>query len=224
MYGGKTSFYWTEIFEERDASDYTCPVVELPDKCPEPHFRNDTISVGLHDYFAFGFPVSLYQCRQFSCTGVFNVLHSYNVKLVKFVPIDFSRCICSVCRMIVDNNDLEFLRRVLDLRQGIQTPPDIIFLVPGRDDYRNNRFPVECYHLRTADGREIDLLLETEAGFIPIEIKMAERVSPADARHLRNLSEILDKPVLHALVLSNDGQIKKLAEGITALPVAWALA
>ena len=88
---------------------------------------------------------------------------------------------------------------------------------------RNSRMPVTFYHLRTADGREIDLLLETEAGFIPIEIKMTERVSSADARHLRQLDDILDKPVLHALVLSNDGRIQKLDEGITAAPVAWFL-
>lgn len=79
------------------------------------------------------------------------------------------------------------------------------------------------YHLRTADGREVDLLLETEAGFIPIEIKMTEQVASGDARHLRRLEEILDKPVLHSLVLSNDGRVQALAKGITAVPVAWFL-
>ena len=88
---------------------------------------------------------------------------------------------------------------------------------------KNSRLPVTFYHLRTADGREVDLLLEIEAGFIPIEIKMTERVSYGDARHLRRLNDILDKPVLHALVLSNDGRIQKLGEGITAVPIAWFL-
>ncbi len=88
---------------------------------------------------------------------------------------------------------------------------------------KTSRLPVHCHHLRTVDGREIDLLLECDEGFVPIEIKMAERVAPADARHLRNLDSILDKPVLHALVLSNDGRIQELGKGITAVPVAWAL-
>ncbi|MBI2502596.1 MAG: ATP-binding protein [Candidatus Latescibacteria bacterium] len=88
---------------------------------------------------------------------------------------------------------------------------------------KTSRLPVEFYHLHTADGRQVDLLLELEEGFVPIEIKMSERVSPADARHLRELSVILDKPVLHALVLSNDGRLLSLGEKITAAPVAWFL-
>lgn len=88
---------------------------------------------------------------------------------------------------------------------------------------KNSRLPVVCHHLRTVDGREVDLLLEAEDGFVPIEIKVAGRVLPVDARHLRNLDGILDKPVLHAFVLSNDPQVKQLEEGITALPAAWAL-
>ncbi|MDP6775530.1 MAG: ATP-binding protein [Candidatus Latescibacteria bacterium] len=87
----------------------------------------------------------------------------------------------------------------------------------------NARLPVHCHHLRTVDGREIDLLLECDEGFVPIEIKMAERVAPADARHLRNLDAILDKPVLHALLMSNDPRAQVLDKGITAVPAAWML-
>lgn len=83
--------------------------------------------------------------------------------------------------------------------------------------------PIDCYHLCTADGREVDLLLETEYGFVPIEIKMTERVASTDARHLRKLDEILDKPILQGLVLSNDPRIHDLGGGIVALPVGWAL-
>ena len=88
---------------------------------------------------------------------------------------------------------------------------------------QNSRLPIDCYHLRTADGREVDLLIETEQGFVPIEIKMAERISFADARHLRKLDEILDKPILQGLVLSNDPRIHDLGNDIVALPVGWAL-
>ncbi|MCE2432121.1 MAG: ATP-binding protein [Candidatus Latescibacteria bacterium] len=88
---------------------------------------------------------------------------------------------------------------------------------------QNSRLPIDCYHLRTVDGREVDLLLETEQGFVPIEIKMAERISFTDARHLRKLDEILDKPILQGLVLSNDPRIHDLGDDIVALPVGWAL-
>ncbi len=83
--------------------------------------------------------------------------------------------------------------------------------------------PVDCYHLRTFDGREVDLLIETEWGYVPIEIKSKNRVSYTDGRHLRRLDEILDKPVQQALVLSNDPHIKDLGDGVLGLPALWAL-
>ena len=50
-----------------------------------------------------------------------------------------------------------------------------------------------------------------------------DRVSYTDARRLRQLGEILDKPILLSLVLSNDPRIKDLGDGVTVLPVGWAL-
>lgn len=88
---------------------------------------------------------------------------------------------------------------------------------------KNNRIPVDIYHLRTSDGREVDLLLELDEGFVAIEIKMAARVSSTDARHLRDLGAILDKPVLHAFLLSSDERIQTMGDGITAMPVGWFL-
>ena len=46
------------------------------------------------------------------------------------------------------------------------------------------------FHLRTTDGREVDLLIETEQGYIAIEIKMSETVRSVDAKHLKKLDEI----------------------------------
>ncbi len=58
---------------------------------------------------------------------------------------------------------------------------------------------------------------------MPIEIKFKEKVSQRDARHLRRLQEILDKPVLQALVLSNDPRIRDLGDGVMGIPAGWAL-
>lgn len=73
-------------------------------------------------------------------------------------------------------------------------------------------------HLRTSDGREVDLLIESEYGYIAIEIKKSEHVRSVDARHLRGLEEILDKPVLHKFVLSNDLSLKDFGDGVIGMP------
>lgn len=83
--------------------------------------------------------------------------------------------------------------------------------------------PVSFYHLRTHDGKEVDLLIETEKGYIPIEIKMTKNVNRSDAKHLLNLSEILDKPIIKSFVLSNDNNIKKIGTNIIAMPAAMFL-
>ncbi|MCD4710067.1 MAG: ATP-binding protein [Bacteroidales bacterium] len=77
---------------------------------------------------------------------------------------------------------------------------------------------VSFYHLRTTDGREIDLLIETEKGYIAIEIKKSEHVRSVDARHLRELNEILDKPVLHRFIISNDMNARTIDQNTEAIP------
>ena len=79
------------------------------------------------------------------------------------------------------------------------------------------------YHLRTQDGKEIDLLIELPDGYIAFEIKMKDNVGKQDIRHLLNLAEILDKPLLKAFVLSNDLQTKYFDDQIVALHAAYFL-
>jgi uncharacterized protein len=78
---------------------------------------------------------------------------------------------------------------------------------------RTARLPITIYHLRTPDGREVDLLLEREDGFLVIECKMTTNVSPVDFRNLRNLEQILDKPLLLKLVVSNDPRPRSVVPG-----------
>jgi predicted AAA+ superfamily ATPase len=82
------------------------------------------------------------------------------------------------------------------------------------------KLPLTCYHLRTQDGREVDLLLETENDYIVIEIKMTEHINHTDARHLRDLQSVLDKPIRHSFILSNDVQAHHLSNDITAMHAA----
>jgi len=62
------------------------------------------------------------------------------------------------------------------------------------------------------------LLIETSNGYIAVEIKKSETVRSVDARHLKGLEEILDKPVLYRYILSNDLTAKEFEGGIEAIP------
>lgn len=88
---------------------------------------------------------------------------------------------------------------------------------------RNNDFRGSFYHLRTLDGREVDLLLETEKGYYAFEIKQSINVGNTDARHFKGLEDLLDKPLLHCFVLSNDNRVQQLNDKTLALPAAMFL-
>ena len=86
------------------------------------------------------------------------------------------------------------------------------------------RSDARFHYLRTVDGREVDLLVEIPEGYIAFEIKSAGKVNSSNARHLVHLDQYLDKPLIHAFVLSNDPETRELLPGITALHVASFLA
>jgi predicted AAA+ superfamily ATPase len=82
---------------------------------------------------------------------------------------------------------------------------------------------VNAYHLRTYDGREVDLLLELDHGFVAFEIKKTRHMARADLRSFHELEELLDKPLLAGLALSQDRDARLIDERTWAFPVAWAL-
>lgn len=75
---------------------------------------------------------------------------------------------------------------------------------------KTQRLPVDPYHLRTVEGKEIDLLLERDDGYVAIECKASSRVEKSDARHFAGLEVILDKPLLTGLVVSEDHDFRRL--------------
>ena len=87
---------------------------------------------------------------------------------------------------------------------------------------KSHSLDVLFYHLRTLDGREVDLLIELEHGYIALEIKTSVKVTESDSRHLFHMDSILDKPLLQALLVSNDQRVQ-FWESVTAVPVAWLL-
>ena len=88
----------------------------------------------------------------------------------------------------------------------------------------NANLPSELFYLRTYDGREVDLLVELEEGFVAIEVKMTEHAASTDARHLRGLETIVRRPVLAGLVVSMDSEVRKLSRDVYAVPAPWLLA
>jgi predicted AAA+ superfamily ATPase len=80
--------------------------------------------------------------------------------------------------------------------------------------------PLSFYHLRSHDGREIDLLLEFETYYAAIEIKMSRNISKTDARNFQDLGTILDKPLTQCIILSNDPKVQVLNLNTMAIPAA----
>ena len=115
--------------------------------------------------------------------------------------------------------DIGVLRAILQKKEGLNGHEFESAIVSELYKQLNTiNIDAQVYHLRTTDGREVDLLVELEAGYVAIEIKMSPNVRPVDARHLKNLEETLDKPVLHKFVLSNDPNMQDLGEGVKAIP------
>ena len=81
----------------------------------------------------------------------------------------------------------------------------------------------KLYHLRTHDGKEVDLIIETSDYFYAIEIKKTDNVSSADAKNLKDLEKILNKPLKKAFILSNDLNTKTMGENIIAVNAAMFL-
>jgi len=85
--------------------------------------------------------------------------------------------------------------------------------------------PISFYHLRTLDGKEVDLLLECEDGFVAVECKMAHRIVPTDFRTIKSLPSILDKPLLAGLVVCQEDSVRRWDGDIPlySVPAGWLL-
>lgn len=71
---------------------------------------------------------------------------------------------------------------------------------------------VEIFFYRTRSGMEMDLLLETENGFIGVEIKGRQMIVPRDISPMKEIAASLKKKWLGGLVIYRGDEIKKIAE------------
>jgi predicted AAA+ superfamily ATPase len=84
--------------------------------------------------------------------------------------------------------------------------------------FENAGLRMQPFHYRTRGGAEIDLILEGEAGLIPVEVKLG---SHADARSLGALREFVTTHTCPlGLVINNDEKARHLDDRIIALPAA----
>lgn len=79
---------------------------------------------------------------------------------------------------------------------------------------------VDCqaFHYRTGAGAEIDLVLEGEFGFIPIEIKHTQHVAARALRSLRDF--VVERGCRYGIVINNDEHARLLDENIVGIPFA----
>lgn len=136
--------------------------------------------------------------------------HNENKRMVKMPKIHFL--------------DPGILQTVLQKQGGI-TGNEFESLVIAEiyKQVKNMQADARFYHLRTYDGKEVDLLIELADGYLAFEIKMKDVADKQDARHLATLGEILDKPLIHSFLLTNDPETRQFGDGITALNVTYFL-
>lgn len=85
--------------------------------------------------------------------------------------------------------------------------------------------PINFFHLRTLDGKEVDLLIECEEGFVAVECKMTVKASGRDFQAMRSLSTLLDKPLLAGIVICNEDTVHSWENAVPmySVPAAWLL-
>ena len=76
----------------------------------------------------------------------------------------------------------------------------------------------EILYWRATTGEEVDFVIETKDGLVPIEVRTTTRPRVDDARHLRTFREEYKGKARTALLLHTGDRIEWLAAGILAAP------
>ncbi len=75
------------------------------------------------------------------------------------------------------------------------------------------------YFWRTAAGSEVDIVVDTQAGLVPIEVKLSQTPRPAMARELHTFQHDFEGKALPGYVVHPGNLTLPLGAGVTALPV-----
>ena len=79
--------------------------------------------------------------------------------------------------------------------------------------------PPRAYHWRSHGGAEVDLILERDGIFIPIEVKSKARISEADTRGIRAFRKTYPN-IKHGIgcIVAGTESAFELPDGIVVLP------
>jgi uncharacterized protein len=75
------------------------------------------------------------------------------------------------------------------------------------------------YYWRTAAGSEVDLVVETQSGLVPIEIKLSATPRPEMAREILSFQRDFKEKALPGYVIHPGNMLLPLGQGVTALPL-----
>jgi predicted AAA+ superfamily ATPase len=75
------------------------------------------------------------------------------------------------------------------------------------------------YYWRTVAGSEVDLVIETQSGLVPIEIKLSETPRPEMAKELYAFQRDFKDKSLSGYVIHPGNMVLPLGQGVTTLPL-----
>ena len=77
------------------------------------------------------------------------------------------------------------------------------------------------YYWRTVAGSEVDLVIDTQAGLIPIEIKLSETPRPEMAKEIRAFQQDFKEKSLPGYVIYPGNMVLPLGQGVLSLPLSY---
>lgn len=78
--------------------------------------------------------------------------------------------------------------------------------------------PPVLHHYRQHSGAEIDLILERDGKFFPIEVKASSKVGPMDARSIGVFGDKFGDAAMPGLIVYGGRRVLKLADHCVAVP------
>jgi len=76
------------------------------------------------------------------------------------------------------------------------------------------------YYWRTTAGSEVDVIIDTQAGLLPLEIKLSETPRPEMANEIRVFQSDFKEKALPGYVIHPGSVVLPLGPGVTALPLS----
>ena len=79
--------------------------------------------------------------------------------------------------------------------------------------------PFDYFYYRTANGAEVDLILEGRFGVIPVEIKYTGSVESMALRSIKTFMSEID--CSFGIVVNNDTKVRQYADKIFGIPITY---